>query len=689
MSEKAGHQKAAETGSIARIEGRRSEAELRGQQDAAGLVLSMQRAYGNRYVQRLIQSGVLQRKPAAGSSAGPSEASTGAAGVPPIVGEVLRQQGQPLDASTREYMQSRMGHDFGAVRVHTDARAAESANAVDAQAYTVGTSVVFGHGQYSPATSEGKNLLAHELTHVMQQSSGAVNGTGSGRLVMGPDDGHERAADQAANRIAANSGTTRVDQAPRGSAGQTADFEGRLLQRQPKGKGPSIEDRLSALEAAHRRDAAENEKLRTKLSEDEEKIKGLESELGGVEKTQESQAGQLQSQAGQLKSQAETQTDQATALAQQSLIGEIQTKFQEIVRFSTLHAKREIGTFFGYYEESLKDRWLNITLSAFLGGAANLLTDPSAIRVKEPTPGAPPAPTTTQEAGTRPPGIKDAISISSGLAGFASSLAQSFIAWLLETNISDIKQKADFALEEEVAEKLATDDAVYLSFEKDALPDVQNSVDKARAEIKQKAEKEGGQSSTSITFTRILRRARAHWRAIYSSVRPGGKGREVVDRVDQGIKSWLNKLMPFMKEIEDRHRNRRLLAGALGGGVVGAILGGGIGLGLGGGAGLGLGLLVGSLVGAWTGTLATAIGSDLSKTGAERKAQAEREEAEKARKAKDSGKGPGTAKVAEELEDDDLKPTEGEPGAAASDLNEEAGSLTPGQLQIPPAQKNP
>jgi len=89
--------------------------------------------------------------------------------IPPIVDEVLRSPGQPLDSETRAFFEPRFGHDFSHVRVHTDAKAAESAAAVNALAYTVGRDVVFGVGQYAPKTPLGKRLLAHELTHVLQQ----------------------------------------------------------------------------------------------------------------------------------------------------------------------------------------------------------------------------------------------------------------------------------------------------------------------------------------------------------------------------------------------------------------------------------------------------------------------------------------------------------------------------------------
>lgn len=90
---------------------------------------------------------------------------------PPIVHEVLRSPGRPLDPQTRAFMGPRFGYDFGQVRVHTDAKSARSARAVNALAYTVGQDVVFGGGQFSPGTAVGKKLLVHELMHTLQQIS--------------------------------------------------------------------------------------------------------------------------------------------------------------------------------------------------------------------------------------------------------------------------------------------------------------------------------------------------------------------------------------------------------------------------------------------------------------------------------------------------------------------------------------
>ena len=97
-----------------------------------------------------------------------SEGADGLTEAPPLVHEVLRSPGQPLDPSTRDFMEPRLGADFREVRVHTDAEAAASARLMGAHAYTVGRDVVFAAGKFSPATAEGRALLAHELTHVRQ-----------------------------------------------------------------------------------------------------------------------------------------------------------------------------------------------------------------------------------------------------------------------------------------------------------------------------------------------------------------------------------------------------------------------------------------------------------------------------------------------------------------------------------------
>ena len=87
---------------------------------------------------------------------------------PASVRDALRSPGQPLDAKLRADLEPRLGNDFSHVRVHTDSRAAASVRAFDARAYAIGRNIVFGAGHYAPATDRGRRLLAHELTHVVQ-----------------------------------------------------------------------------------------------------------------------------------------------------------------------------------------------------------------------------------------------------------------------------------------------------------------------------------------------------------------------------------------------------------------------------------------------------------------------------------------------------------------------------------------
>jgi hypothetical protein len=120
----------------------------------------------------------VMRTPAAASAVGvhTSTATVGSAAAPHIVYDVLRSPGEALDAGVRAFMEPRFGHDFRQVRVHADARAAKSAEAVRARAYTVEQHVVFGAGSYTPGTADGRRLIAHELSHVVQQRQGPAVG---------------------------------------------------------------------------------------------------------------------------------------------------------------------------------------------------------------------------------------------------------------------------------------------------------------------------------------------------------------------------------------------------------------------------------------------------------------------------------------------------------------------------------
>ncbi|MBC7992229.1 MAG: DUF4157 domain-containing protein [Rhizobacter sp.] len=103
-----------------------------------------------------------------------SNGSSGLGEAPAEVQQVLGSAGSPLDTGTRSFFESRFGHDFSRVRVHSDAQAGASASAVGAKAYTVGSNVVFGAGHYAPQSHAGRELMAHELAHVVQQGHGGA-----------------------------------------------------------------------------------------------------------------------------------------------------------------------------------------------------------------------------------------------------------------------------------------------------------------------------------------------------------------------------------------------------------------------------------------------------------------------------------------------------------------------------------
>jgi hypothetical protein len=163
-----------------------------------GQIFYLQTLVGNREVERLLKSEVSQAELAGGPSASESvfqpsattlqtdpvvetDLKTGRsnypgnvafgeiARIPPVVREVLRSPGKPLDSATRAFMEPRFRHSFSHIRIHTDGKAAESARSVSALAYTVGHNVVFGENKYAPTSDAGRELLAHELAHAIQQ----------------------------------------------------------------------------------------------------------------------------------------------------------------------------------------------------------------------------------------------------------------------------------------------------------------------------------------------------------------------------------------------------------------------------------------------------------------------------------------------------------------------------------------
>jgi len=185
---------------------------------------------------------------------------------PPIVHEALRSHWQPLDKATRAFMEPRFGWDFSRVRVHADSkaggRAAASAAGIQAQAYTVGSHIVFGDGRYQPATSAGRRLIAHELVHVVQQGHSTPPSAIQRKVEMrdvgsGDQSGFSRLPELIVRLNAMAQGLTFATSAGGPAVHRVRDYDGNLVQgnqtvelqcTEQAGKTPSaFEQRIKAL----------------------------------------------------------------------------------------------------------------------------------------------------------------------------------------------------------------------------------------------------------------------------------------------------------------------------------------------------------------------------------------------------------------------------------------------------------
>ena len=117
------------------------------------------------------------------------------------INDIRSTNGFPLDASTEEFMESRLGYNLSNVRIHTEEYTARSANSVNALAYTVGNNVIFGAARYQRNTLEGQRLLAHELTHVIQQNAGRVSGIQRRPPWLSEEDPFEREAEESGRNL--------------------------------------------------------------------------------------------------------------------------------------------------------------------------------------------------------------------------------------------------------------------------------------------------------------------------------------------------------------------------------------------------------------------------------------------------------------------------------------------------------
>ena len=169
--------------------------------EASAAILQLQRSVGNRAAAQWLSGAIVQR---ACDCGGTCEHCQAQASNSPTFSEFLsgKGSGAPLQRSTRDFMESRFGEDFSGVRVHTDAHAARSAEQINAVAYTSGSDIFFAQGQYRPDTDAGRHLLAHELTHTIQQGGGPVSMQTSLR-VNEPNDVYEQEADRVASAVMA------------------------------------------------------------------------------------------------------------------------------------------------------------------------------------------------------------------------------------------------------------------------------------------------------------------------------------------------------------------------------------------------------------------------------------------------------------------------------------------------------
>ena len=216
-----------------------------GPAQVAGLA-GLQQRVGNQAVQRLL----VQRSDQGSFELGEE-----------MTGQISRELGggQPLDEAVQARMGADLGHDFGDVRVHTSTEADALSHQLGAKAFTTGQDVFFREGAYSPHSSAGQELIGHELTHVVQQSTGAVKGHG-GMTVHAPGDAFEQQANATA-RTVARGGT--------GAEAQRQAAEEEQVQMQ------AAEEEEIQMQAAEEEEiqmqAAEDEEVQMQAAEEEEK----------------------------------------------------------------------------------------------------------------------------------------------------------------------------------------------------------------------------------------------------------------------------------------------------------------------------------------------------------------------------------------------------------------------------------
>jgi hypothetical protein len=433
---------------------------------------------------------------------------------PPVVNETLETPGEPLDASTRAFMESRFARDFSRVQVHTDSRAAESAAAVNAEAYTVGRDIVFGEDRYRPSTSEGRRLIAHELAHVTQQDAVAP-GAAAALTINQSGDAYELAADRAADAAMASA-------APLPAALVASP----VVQRQettgvsPPLPSPPVPSDDPA--AQHRRSQAS--------------------------RPADLQQPTAQSQEPRAASGPSAESALTwTFFVRPQLRAELVNDFQEMARAVTVDAKQQVREFVRPYSDGIQtgDFWANWITgwgSQFSSGIPN---DPGADQYK-------------------------AYSLSSGFAPLASQGVQFVMGFILGgESVAEIKENVSLDLEEEAADEFTTDSNLYQKFELEALNELENQFYAAWASFPP--------ASHTPEFVAALADVLVDdARQTYGP--HGRTGTWFRDLLGTKIADYLLTVVkPDLDKEVRKQENQRLIWGSISGGVSGAIIGGALG----------------------------------------------------------------------------------------------------------------
>lgn len=266
---------------------------LAGPPAEAGAMLDLQHKIGNRAVQRMLaqrDDGSLQL----------DEATAGRI-------NDARGGGQGLDAGVQEQMGAALGHDLSGVQVHTDTGADMLSRELNAEAFTTGQDVFFRQGAYDPGSGSGRELIAHELTHVVQQGTGAVS-SAQGMTVNPPDDAYEQEADSIAQQVA----HAEPETSAAGSTGDTA-------QRQAV---PEEEEEVQA-RAFQRQEVPEEEELQAKAIQRQEMPEEEEIQTKAIQRQEIPEEEELQARAIQRQEMPEEEESiQAKAVQRQEELPE-------------------------------------------------------------------------------------------------------------------------------------------------------------------------------------------------------------------------------------------------------------------------------------------------------------------------------------------------------------------------------